>query len=348
MKKFIALLLILAAAAAFFTGCGQAPTPSPAQTAQQTTQPTGAKPDALKTGLAIISSVEKSKSATASAVGLAQADSTIVAVTVDKAGIITNCLIDQAQSKVNFNASGQLTTATNATFKTKNELGKEYGLGKVSTIGKEWDEQAKAFAKYVTGKTVADVKGIAVKDGYAANADLKATITITITDLIAGVEKAVTNAVDLGAVKGDTLGIATVTNIAKSTNATESAKGLAQVYSTYVALTRDSKGKISSCMFDGSQSNVNFDTKGVITTDLKVAPKSKNELKEAYGMKKVSTIGKEWYEQAAAFAAYVKGKTVEQVKGIALTDGKATDKDLKASVTISINDLIGLVEKASK
>lgn len=347
MKKIIALLLIVVSAVALFAGCGPTtPTPTAAPSVQPTAQ---AKPEAVKTGLAIITAIDKSKSATAAAKGLVQADSTIVAITLDKAGVITNCVIDAAQSKVDFDATGKLVTPLNATFKTKNELGTEYGMGKTSSIKKEWDEQAKAFAKYVVGKTVADVKGIAMtKDGYPDKADLKASVTIHIIDFVNAIEKAASTAADLGAAKGDTLSIATSTNIAKSTNATDAAKGLAQVYSTYVALTRDSKGTITSCIFDGSQANVNFDTKGVISTDLKVGPKSKNELKEAYGMKKVSTIGKEWYEQAAAFAKYVTGKTVQQVKGIALTDGKATDKDLKASVTISINDLIGLVEKASK
>ena len=348
MKKIVALFLILVSTTLLFAGCGTTPAPSAKPSAQQTTQPTGAKPETVKTGFAIITSIEKSKSATAAVAGQAQADSTIVAITLDKAGVITNCVIDQAQSKVNFGADGKLTTALSAAFKTKNELGTDYGMGKTSKIGKEWNEQAKAFAQYVVGKTVADVKGIAVKDGYAANADLKASVTVTITDFIAGVEKAAANAADLGAVKGDILSIATTTNIAKSKDATAEANGLAQVYSTYVALTRDAKGTITSCIFNGSQANINFDAKGVIATDLKVAPLSKNELKENYGMKKVSGIGKEWYEQAAAFAKYVTGKTLDQVKGIAVSNDVATDKDLKASVTIKITDFIALVEKAFK
>jgi len=348
MKKIIALFLILVSTAVLFAGCAATPTPTATPTAQQTTPPTGANPDTLKTGLAIINSIEKSKSAAADAAGLAQADSTIVAVTLDKSGVITSCVIDQAQSKVNFGADGKLTTALDAAFMTKNELGANYGMGEKSGIGKEWDEQAKAFAEYVVGKTVADVKGIAVKDGYPTDADLKASVTINIAGFVAAIEKAAANAADLGAVKGDILSIATTTNIAKSKNATADEKGLAQIYSTYVALTRDSKGVITSCIFDGSQSNVNFDAKGAITTDLKVAPLTKNELKEDYGMKKASGIGKEWYEQAAAFASYVKGKSLEQVKGIAVKDGYPTDTDLKASVTIHITDFIALIEKAYK
>ena len=311
-------------------------------------QPQEESPESVMTGLAVLNSVAKSADAAADADGLAQADSLIVAVTVDSEGVITDCVIDQAQSKVNFNAAGELVTPLDATFKTKNELGTEYGMNKASAIGKEWNEQAEAFAQYVIGKTVAEVAGIAVSEGYAADADLLASVTVHITDFMAGVEKAVANAAELGAAKGDMLSIATTTNISKSKNAAEAEDGLAQVYSTYVAMTQNAEGKITSCIFDGSQSNVNFDATGMITTDLSVAPRTKNELKEEYGMAKNSSIGKEWYEQAAGFAAYVTGKTVEEVSGIAISEGYAADADILASTTIHITDFIALVEKAAQ
>lgn len=330
MKKILAVLLVIVFAVLPLAGCG----------GKQT----------VKTGLAVITSIAKSTDATDEKDGLAQADSVVVAVTVDNNGKIVDCVIDQAQSKVNFNKSGQLVTPLDATFKTKNELGTEYGMGKVSKIGKEWNEQAAAFAKYVVGKTVDQVKNIAVDEGgYPTGADLTSSVTMHITDLIDAVAKAVANAKDLGAAKGDKLSIATVTNIAKSTNASATAPGLAQIYSTYVAMTQDKSGKITSAIFDASQSNVNFDQNGKITTDLSVAPQTKNELKDAYGMRKASPIGKEWFEQASAFADYVKGKTVAQVKGIALDEtGKPTGSDLTSSVTIHVTDFITLIEKAAK
>jgi hypothetical protein len=323
-------------AIALLAGCGGAQ------------QPQEETPESVMTGLAVLNSVAKSADAAADADGLAQADSLIVAVTVDSEGVITDCVIDQAQSKANFNAAGELVTPLDATLKTKNELGTEYGMNKASAIGKEWNEQAEAFAQYVIGKTVAEVAGIAVSEGYAADADLLASVTVHITDFMAGVEKAVANAAELGAAKGDMLSIATTTNISKSKNAAEAEDGLAQVYSTYVAMTQNAEGKITSCIFDGSQSNVNFDATGMITTDLSVAPRTKNELKEEYGMAKNSSIGKEWYEQAAGFAAYVTGKTVEEVSGIAISEGYAADADILASTTIHITDFIALVEKVAQ
>jgi hypothetical protein len=328
MKRILAVLLVLVFAVLPLSGCGSKQT--------------------IKTGFAVITSVAKSADAGEND-GLAQADSVIVAVLVDNNGKIIDCVIDQAQSKVNFNNSGELVTPLDAVFRTKNELGTEYGMGRVSGIGKEWNEQAAAFAKYVTGKTVDQVKNIAVSNGYPTSSDLTSSVTMHVTELIEGVEKAVANAKDLGAAKGDKLSVATVTSIAKSTNATATAPGLAQIYSTYVAMTQDKSGKITSAIFDASQSNINFDQNGKITTDLSIAPRTKNELKEAYGMGRVSSIGKEWYEQAASFADYIKGKTVAQVKGIAIDQsGTPTGSDLTSSVTIHVTDFITLVEKAAK
>lgn len=66
-------------------------------------------------------------------------------------------------------------------------------------------------------------------------------------------------------------------------------------------------------------------------------------------MKQASSIGREWNEQAAAFCAYVTGKTVDEVKGLAVSeDGKAADADLAAGVTIGIGEFQTLIEKASK
>ena len=105
---------------------------------------------------------------------------------------------------------------------------------------------------------------------------------------------------------------------------------------------------VTSCYIDAVQANVNFDAKGVITTDLTAPVASKNELGEAYGMKKASAIGKEWNEQAAAFCEYVTGKTVDEVLGIAVVDKKPADADLSASVTMKINDFITLFKKAAQ
>ena len=92
---------------------------------------------AVKTGLAVISSVEKSKDA-GEKDGLAQTDSVIVAVTVDKDGKIVQTIIDTAQTKIEFSKEGKIIPDLNTVFKSKQELKEEYGMGKASSIEKEW------------------------------------------------------------------------------------------------------------------------------------------------------------------------------------------------------------------
>jgi len=359
MKKLFAFVMAFMLLGALVAGCGTgtpgAGTETPAANTETPVAGTEAPvsteaPDAnaVKTGLAVVTSVSGSKDAAADAAGLAQGYSTIAAVTVDTQGKIVACVIDAAQTKVNFDTAGAVTTALDTEFQTKNELGEGYGMKSASGIGKEWNEQAAAFAAYVVGKTADEVTGIAVSEGYATDADLKASVTVHVTDFITVVANAVNYATELGATAADMLSIGTVTNIAKSKNAAADAEGLVQVYNTYTAVTTNSDGVITSCIIDASQANVNFDTTGKITSDITAPVQTKNELGEGYGMKSASGIGKEWNEQAAAFAAYVTGKTAAEVQGIAVSEGYAADADLKASVTVHVTDFINVVAKAAK
>lgn len=142
-------------------------------------------------------------------------------------------------------------------------------------------------------------------------------------------------------------GLAVVTGIADSTDAAADKNGSAVYDVTLVAVTVDDNGVIDSCAIDGIKSTVEFDTKGVITTDLTAAVQSKNQLGSAYGMGKYSPIGKEWDEQTASFCQYITGKTVGEVLGIAINqDTKPAEADLAASVTIAIGSFLELVSQA--
>ena len=54
----------------------------------------------------------------------------------------------------------------------------------------EWYEQAASFAAYVTGKTAAEVAGIAVAEGKPSGADLASSVTIAIGGFQALIAKA--------------------------------------------------------------------------------------------------------------------------------------------------------------
>ena len=138
--------------------------------------------DTLK--LASISSIGSSKD------GTAQLDTDVTAITMN-GDTITSCYIDSLQAKVTFDASGVITSDVSA-FATKTELGDSYGMKAWGGAKYEWYEQAATFAAYVTGKTAAQVAGIAVSETTApADADLAATVTIAIGGFQALIAKAV-------------------------------------------------------------------------------------------------------------------------------------------------------------
>jgi len=155
-----------------------------------------------------------------------------------------------------------------------------------------------------------------------------------------------------GAGGGYKTGLGIVTHTSMSAPVTADADGKGQVDSYIAVVSLDSGGKITKCQLDVAQTAVKFNATGQITSDLNAAVQSKQEKKDAYGMKKASGIGKEWYEQANAFAAYCIGKTVDQVKGLRV---KKVDKEsgvpdvpeLTSSVTISVSDFIAAIDKAA-
>ena len=134
--------------------------------------------DTLK--LATVNEITDSKAATAEEEGLAQLYTTVTALTM-KGETITSCCFDAVQAKVNFDATGTVTTDLTAPVQTKNELGENYGMVAWGGAIAEWDAQAASFAAYVTGKTAAEVAGIAVNEKTApTDADLTASVTIKI------------------------------------------------------------------------------------------------------------------------------------------------------------------------
>ena len=143
--------------------------------------------DELK--LAVINSVGSSASATAEKAGTAQLDCDVVALT-QKDGKITSCAIDSLQAKVSFDAKGVISTDLTAAVATKNELGENYGMKAWGKAKYEWNEQAASFAAYVTGKTAAEVAGIAVTEGKPSGADLASSVTIAIGGFQALIAKA--------------------------------------------------------------------------------------------------------------------------------------------------------------
>lgn len=142
--------------------------------------------DSLK--FAAIPSLAKSSAATAEKAGNIQLDCDVVAMTMN-GDTITSCYIDSLQAKVAVDNAGVVTIGE--AFPTKNQLGENYGMKAWGGAVAEWNEQAASLAAYVTGKTPAEVAGIAVNEKTApADADLAASVTISIGGYQALIAKA--------------------------------------------------------------------------------------------------------------------------------------------------------------
>ena len=346
MKKILASVLTLAMTTVLLSGCAGVPVAvDPMQQGVKEEAAETISGDAVKTGLYVSANLS-AENAAAEAGGNVTTDISIIAVTVGDNGVIESCEIDAVQGKVAFDAEGQLTAETGDVL-SKKELGENYGMKAFSPIGKEWDEQVEAIEAYAVGKTVEELKTTAIDEsGVVKDADLASGATIYMGSFIWGIEGAVNNAQHLGAAKGDQLVLTAISSNTGSNSADGEQAGNAAVVSNIAAMTFQGD-VITSAVFDAVQSKAEFGTDGVVATEAG-AVASKNQLGENYGLKAYSPIGKEWNEQAAAFAEYITGKTAADVAGIALTETTApAEADLTASVSIAVGDFMSLVEKAA-
>lgn len=382
-KKVLPILLTAAMTAGMSAGCSTTPpakTETAAPTAESTREESQIKTTTaettaagtaavtvalpaegkLKTGQGIVTKISGSKPAAEGQDGTAQVDSAIVSVTYDAAGVITKCVIDNAQTKVMFSDSGEIKTDLAAAPQTKAELGDEYGMKKNSAIGKEWYEQADAFAAWTIGKTLEEVKGLNVKkvdDNHPAVPDvpeLASTVSISVGDLLQAIEKAmVSEGMEFDAVDSYKTGMSVVTSTAKSKAPADGKDGTAQVDSAVVTVTLDDGGKILASVMDAAQTKVTFNDKGEITSDFTAPILTKVEQGTDYGMIKASAVGKEWFEQIQAFAQWTVGKTAAEVTGMQV---KAVDEEhtavpdeaeLASTVSVSVGDYMTGVEKAA-
>ncbi|MBU5483199.1 hypothetical protein KQI86_02595 [Clostridium sp. MSJ-11] len=363
MKKSLSIFLSTILAVGMLAGCS--PKEAPKDNAGKEA-PAG-EATIAKIGLGHVTSIGKSKELGTDKNGkevlpVGQVDETIVAAAFDKDGKVVSVTIDTAQTKVDFEKDLKLKSDITAPIKTKVELGEEYGMKKVSKIEKEWNEQIVALEEWMKGKTVDEIKGMKVTkrdESHVAVPDveeLKSSVTITVEGYLAALEKAYANAVDVkeGAVK---LGLGTEVSIGKSKGLGTDKNGkevlpAAHVNTTMSATAFDKDGKVVDTVIDTAQTEVKFSKEGKLTTDKNGEFKTKTELGEEYGMKKVSKIGKEWFEQIDELEKWMSGKTIDEIKGMKVT--KRDDahpavpdvEELKSTVTMTVQDYIAVVEEA--
>ncbi len=148
-----------------------------------------------KVGLGVTVSIASSKDADDENGPVAQVDTVMAATAITADGKVAGTVIDNAQTRVSFDKDGKLTSDPSAEFKTKVELGDDYGMKSRSEIGKEWYEQISELGKWMTGKTLDEIKSMKTKEvdaGHPAvpdDPDLTSLVTITVQDYISVVSE---------------------------------------------------------------------------------------------------------------------------------------------------------------
>ncbi len=360
MKKIISLILLLCMVFAL-VACGSAETPAedaateapaedaateaPAEDAEAPAEDAGAEAT-YTLGMGVVSNFDSS------AAGNAQIDTTFAAIVTDADGKIVSCRLDVAQNKMNV-ADGLVTTGNE--YPTKMEKGTDYGMAPVSSIGAEWDAQAKAFEEFVVGKTVDEVVALETQESnghqVAVDETLFAGCTMDIVDFKAAVEKAGSDAWAVTFTTADafTLGVAAITDDADSTAPTADADGVVKMYTEFGAAVVGADGTILAALNDAIQPNITVDPAGeIVATEYKG---TKRELGADYGMAPVSAIGAEWDAQSAAFSQFVVGKTADEVAALETQESNGhnvtVDETLYASCSMDITGMMAVISTAA-
>ena len=281
--------------------------------------------------------------------GNAQVDATVAAVVLDAEGKIVSCRVDVAQCKMDV-TDGMVDPAKE--FKTKMELGPDYGMLPASAIGQEWDAQAKAFEEFVVGLTGAEVAALETveKNNHQVAVDetLYAGCSMDITAFQTAVEKACNDAWAVTFTADEfTLGVAAVTDASGSKEATDDEDGVVQMYTNFAA-TVVADGKIVAALNDATQPKITIDVFGDIVDA--AFKGTKRELGPDYGMLPASAIGVEWDAQSAAFSEYVVGMSADEVAGLETQEHNghqiSVDETLLASCSMDITGMMEVIAEA--
>jgi len=227
---------------------------------------------------------------------------TVALVALDGDGKIIRCRLDEVDARASVGEGGEIEKT--ADFKTKSELGDEYGM--LSPNGSslaEWYKQAEFFERYVVGKTVEEVEKI--EGGEDA---LASGCTISTDGFVRAISAAIKSERKISFKSSEKfeLGVSVLTSV--------SDKGGNASYTSDIAGVVLSEGRVSAAIIDSIDSLITvedgegteFSTKG-----------SKLSLGDEYGMKAHGGAQSEWYEQAQSFANTALGKSVNELNSLA-------------------------------
>ena len=197
-----------------------------------------------------------------------------------------------------------------ANGKSSKELHDNYGIKPVSTLKKDWWEQVAYYENWVVEHGIDSVK--TDDKGHALNPDLISGATINVAELSEAVNNALKGTTEAG---GYTIKTGTSYN---------------KVWGLYIANVIFKDGKIYKILLDRISNN----------------GEDSKEKHDNYGIKPVSSLKKDWWEQVAHYEDWVLEHGVDAVKYD--SKGHAENVDLISGATIDISDLTLAVRDALK
>lgn len=301
MKKILSLALTLVLAVSVFAGCGNSE-----------------KDYSLAIGVEVTETLASSKLA-----------ATVATIVTDADGKIVLCRLDCVEYSA-YDRQGNLVETAPV---SKVAQGDAYGAMPAGT----WYKQSAALENYVTGKTQADVAAIALEGGKATDADLKASCSIGITDLLKAIDNAFKSEHKVSFKTSAAYFTAGLSSVG-SVKVTENDASVDVKYSVTFAASVLEGDKVVASILDTAEPTLKGVVKdeGATSVDYKG---SKREQGDTYDSYSPMPAGR-WYKQADAYAASAVGKTAGDIAALA-TEGVA-------GCTITVSDYKAAIEAAVK
>ena len=304
MKKVLSLLLVLIIAVSAFVACGNK---------------TVEKDYTLSIGVAVTEDLAKNK--------ITESVATIV---TDADGKIVLCRIDCVDYQAKYDDEGALNTSAPA---SKVALGDNYVMPAGS-----WAKQVNALEAYVIGKTQAEVAEVAV-NGYATDAELKASCSFNINDLVKAIDNAFKSEHKISfttAAESFTAGLSVLSAVKDSSSDESKNAKLTVNFAASVLVD----GKVVASIIDTAEAEL----KGITEEGAEAFSfaGTKREQGDAYDQYSPMAAGR-WYQQADAFAKSAEGKTAADIATLA-TEGVAgctmtySPAEFKAAIEAAVNN----------
>ena len=289
MKKIIALLMVLVVAVAVFVACDNG-------------EATSTEKDyTLAIGVVATPNTTSGK-----------VDETVAVIVTDADGKIVLCRLDCVTYQVKYDDAGALVTTAPL---SKYAQGDSYDSYSPMPAGR-WYQQSGALENYVVGKTQAEVAAV-VSNGYAADADLKASCSIAISDLCKAIDNAFKSAhkVTFKSTATEFTAAVSIAGAVKDSSTDESKNAK---YSADFAGAVLVDGKVVAAIIDSSE----IEFKNITDEGAEVSyAGTKREQGDNYDAYSPMPAGR-WYQQVDAFANTAVGKTASDIAGLA-TEGVA-------------------------